>query len=104
MEYRLTITIAGHGDEEAAERCLDAFLAAHPETGPVVTIDPRVGTLSVTIALDATDPWAAGNLASRIWSDGLNGSGLTPAPIIDVAISAVELDDERERRRELVPA
>ena len=103
MEYRLTITIADHGNEEAAERCLDALLERHPETGPVVSINPSAGTLSVTIALDATDPWAAGNLASRIWVTGLNQSGLSPAPIIDVAISAVEFDDAR-RSRELVPA
>ncbi len=104
MEYRLTITIAEHGNEEAAERCLDAFLTRHPETGPVVSINPSAGTLSVTIALDATDPWAAGNLASMIWASGLNQSGLAPAPIIDVAISAVEFEDGARRSRELVPA
>ncbi len=104
MEYRLTITIAGHGNEEAAERCLDAFLTCHSETGPVVSINPSAGTLSVTIALDATDPWAAGNLASRIFATGLKQSELAPTPIIDVAISAVQFDDDSRRSRELVPA
>ena len=102
MEYRLTMTIADHGNEGAAERCLDAFLLAHPETGPVVSIDPALLTLSVTIALEATDPWSAANLASAILADGLIESGLTVTPIVDVAITAVEF--EEQVRRELVPA
>ena len=104
MEYRLTITIAEHGNEADAERCLDAFLERHPETGPVVSIDPRTGTLSVTIAVDATDPWAASNLASRIWADGFNQSGLELTPIVDVSISAVEFEEDARARRQLVPA
>ena len=105
-EYRLTMTIAEHGfSEDSAERCLDAFLKHHPEAGPVVSIDPASGTLSITVAVDATDPWAAGNLGAEILADGLNAAELDVTDIVRVDITAVEAEREMEaRQRDFVPA
>ena len=107
MEYRISLTIAKHGyDGDAAEKALDAFLEFHPETGPVVTQNTATGGLTITIGLDATDPWAAGNLAGRILTDGLNGAHLEVVPILDVSITAVDPTDSpaEQARWNLVPA
>lgn len=104
-EYRITVTIADSGDMDAAERCLDALNERAPETGPVVSVDLAANTLSLTIAVDATDPWAAANLASSIYADSLTKAELPLAPVIDIQVSVV--DDEHpttQRRRELVGA
>lgn len=106
MEFRITVTIADHGfSDEAAERCYDAFADLHAQHGPVVDHNSETGELSVTVSLDATDPWAAANLGSRIIGSGLEASGLERTGIIDVCVTAVEPDRKRGAKRagHLVP-
>jgi hypothetical protein len=105
VEYRVTITIAEHGfSDEAADRCLDAFLALDPAAGPVVSQNAASGHLSVTIAVEATDPWAAANLSARIFTKGLEATGLAVTPIIDVSVTQVESENLTCDDRELVRA
>lgn len=106
MEYRLTIMIANHGaSDEAAEACLDALLKLYPETGPVVSQNVATGCLSLTVAVDATDPWAASNMGSHIFSESLNAAQLPLAPIVGVNVHVVDAGDySSEDVRELVSA
>jgi hypothetical protein len=105
LEYRLTMTIAEHGfSDEAAERCLDALLALHPETGPVVAQNTDSGHLTITIALDATDPWAATNLGAGILADSLTQAEVPVTPVLDLCVSAVDREDSTEDVRELIKA
>lgn len=105
MEFRVSVTIAdlGHSDE-AAELCLDSLLALHPETGPVVSQNTANGQLTLTIAVDATDPWAATNLAAKVFTVCLNETGIPKKPVIDLTVTAAAYDDSSENVRELVPA
>lgn len=101
----MTMTIAQHGfSDEAAEKCLDALLDIYPESGPVVSQDTVSGGLTLTIALDATDPWAAANLGARILTKSLSRAELPVTPITDVNVTMVEHYDSTENVRELVEA
>jgi hypothetical protein len=104
--FRLTVTIAEHGfSEESADRCFDAFDALYPEAGPVVSQNTKDGTLTVTIAVEATDPWAATNLGSEILAAGFDKAQLALTPVLDVCVTAVEYETSRHvHRGELVSA
>lgn len=105
MEYRITATIAEHGaSDEWAERCLDDLLERHPEVGPVVCQNAESGHLIITVAVDATDPWAASNLAGQVIADTLNAVRLPPAPVLDVSVMLVEDEDQRVNEHDLVSA
>lgn len=102
VEYRIAITIAEHGfSDDAADRCLDAFLSLYPDAGAVVSQNTSNGHLSVTIAVDATDPWAAVNLSATMFTTGLDTAKLPATSIIDVCVTQVEFDDST-CNRELV--
>src|SRR2546428_12848981 len=104
MEYRLSITITGHGrSQELAERLLDAFLATHPEVGPVVSGDLALGTLTVIFALSAEDVDEAFERGRIVFADGLAKSGLKPAEIVSVVVEAAPVE-ELEPDSELQPA
>jgi hypothetical protein len=96
-EYRLTVTMAEHGwrpdAEDNGERLLDAFVQVHPEVGPVVAGDMRVGTLDVTFSLDAADAEEALDLGRKIYAEGLLASGLRPTPVVGIHVEVVEEDD-----------
>lgn len=93
MEYRLTVTVADHGaSEEVAERVLDAFIDLHGETGPVVSQNLADSTLTITVAFDATDPWAANTLGSRIIGGTLDKIGLPKTEVLDVCITALDYE------------
>lgn len=95
MEYRLTVTIAEHGaSEEVAERILDALVEVHPETGPVVSQDLTDSTLTITVAIEATDPWTASTLGSRVVGGTLEHLDLPMTEVLDVCVSAL---DQNER-------
>jgi hypothetical protein len=90
MEVRFSFTIAEHGfDVEAAERFLDGFLTAHPETGPVVSQNIRTGELSVTFSVDAEDVLDAVQRAREVFLEGATASGLMPTPVIEISAAAV---------------
>lgn len=98
----MTAVIAEHGtNDEAAEACLDALLALYPESGPVVTQNTDTGCLSLTIGMDATDPWAASNIGARILTESLNEARLPVVPIVDVHVSVVDHEESVEDVREL---
>ncbi len=101
------MTIAEHGfDSEAAERCLDAFDKLYPESGPVVTQNIQDGTLAITIAVSAPDPWEAGTLAGKIYAKSLNESALSVTQVTDVHTTIVTDREEESmsRSRQLTPA
>jgi hypothetical protein len=101
----MTMTIAEHGaSDEAAEKCLDALLELYPESGPVVSQNSSTGHLTLAVALDATDPWAATNLGARILATSLNRAGLSVTPVLDVSVTMVEHHDSTENVRELIEA
>ncbi len=101
----MTMTIAEHGaSDEAAEKCLDALLDLYPKSGPVVSQNTETGHLTLTVAVDATDPWAAANLGARILATSLDRAGLPVTLITDVTVTVVEHDDSTENVRELIEA
>ena len=93
-EYRVTVSIADHGrSAEAAEAVLDSFVELYPECGPVVSQDLRTGFLSITLAFDATDPWAATNKAKDTFPRGLAHSRIEVAEVVSVEVTTVDEDE-----------
>lgn len=90
-EYRITITMAGYGaDADAAETLLEGFLDKHPETGPVVSQNREVDTLSVTFSLKASDQGQALELSQVVWAEGGTASGLRPTRVVWAEVESVE--------------
>jgi hypothetical protein len=90
-EYRTTITMAGYGtDEDAADAVLEAFLAKHPETGPVVSQNRATDTISVTFSLEAGGPEHALKLGQVVWAEGGAASGLEPTRVVRDEIELIE--------------
>jgi len=105
VEYRITAVISHHGlSDEIAERCLDALLVRHPENGPVVSQNTETGELTLTIALEATDPWAAAKLASEVIGGTLDVLALPMTEILDVVVALADREPAPEDVRELVGA
>ena len=105
-ECRITITMAGCGtDADAADALLEAFLAKHPETGPVVSQNRAADTISVTFSLKAGDQEHALKLGQVIWAESGAASGLQPTPIVRAEIEAVgDAAEDRPPAGEHVPA
>jgi hypothetical protein len=105
-EYRITITMAGYGqDEDAAESFLEGFLEKHPETGPVVSQNRVADTLSVTFSLKAGGQEHAFNLGRVVWVEGGAASGLEPTRVVRAEIEPVEdAAGDQPRTDERVPA
>lgn len=105
-EYRITITMAGYGaDADAADALLEAFLAKHSETGPVVSQNRKADTLSVTFSLQAGGQEHALKLGQVIWAEGGAASGLEPTHVVRAEIEPVEgVVEARARAGEHVPA
>ena len=94
MEHRVTLTITEHGRRpESGDAALTAFQQLHPDLGPVVSQDPALGTMSITIALDADDAHAALDAAKPVFVDGLNASGLEKTRSVGLAAEAVPADE-----------
>lgn len=103
MDYRITLTIARHGaSEDAAEAALDSLLELYPECGPVVTQNTETGALALTIAVEATDPWAAGDLAGKIFAKSLDHAKLEVVPILDVSTTAIDPEHAQSDSWDLV--
>ncbi len=67
MNYRITVTIAEHGrDEDVAERLLDVFEEEYPQAGAVVSQNVASGELSMTVAVEAEDPFKAADTTSTM--------------------------------------
>lgn len=90
-EFRLSITMAGYGtDETAAGAFLDAFLAEHPEVGPVISQDGAEDTITATFSLAATNEQHALSLGVMIWLESGAASGLEPHNVVRVEIESIE--------------
>jgi hypothetical protein len=105
-EYRITITMAGYGqDEDAAESFLGGFLEKHPETGPVVSQNRVADTISVTFSLKAGGQEHALNLGQVVWVEGGAASGLEPTRVVRAEIEPVEdAAEDQAPAGERVPA
>jgi len=105
-EYRITITMAGYGaDEDAADALLEAFLARHDETGPVVSQNGTADTISVTFSLKAGGQEHALKLGQVVWAEGGAASGLEPTRVVRVEIEPVEdAAEDQAATGERVPA
>ena len=105
MEFRMSVVIAEHGfSDDAAEACLDALLMLYPDAGPVVSQNTATGHLTITVGLDATDPWAASNLGAEILTNSLTRAALRSTTVLDVSVTAVDHEDSAEHVGRLVPA
>jgi len=102
----MTVTIADHGfSGESAERCLDSLLDLYPESGPVVAQNTATGHLTLVVALDATDPWAASNLGRALVAESLTQAKLTVSPVINIQVTLVTTSEfVAAGDRKLVPA
>jgi hypothetical protein len=105
-EHRITMTMAGYGaDEDAADALLDAFLAKHPETGPVVSQNRAADTISVTFSLKAGSQEHALKLGQVVWAEGGAASGVRPTRVVRVEIEPVEdAVEDQTQAGERVPA
>jgi hypothetical protein len=104
--YRITITMAGYGtDEDAADALLEAFLAKHLETGPVVSQNRVADTISVTFFLRAGGQEHALKLGQVVWAEGGAASGLEPTRVVRAEIEpVVRAAEDQTRTGEHVPA
>lgn len=105
VTYRLRMTLAGYGrDEDYAERFLEAFVATHPEAGPVVSQNTARDTLSVVIAVEAADPDEAWERGRRVFVEGGEASGLEPPEGVEFSVTKVAEDETADfEDRELEP-
>ena len=97
MEYRFNITAAGYGRDEAhGEQALDAFLAKHESTGPVVGQHADDDTLTVVFSIDSDTFDGVVDRGLRIWSEAISGTVLEGAPIVAMHVDVVLAERELE--------
>lgn len=90
-EYRVTITMAGYGDDDdAAGAFLDGWLATHPEVGPVISQNSEEDSISSTISLQTSGEDRAVTLASSAWIEAGVESGLEPGDILRVEVERID--------------
>lgn len=101
-EYRVSITMTGHGsDDDAAADFLNGYLSTHADLGPIVSQNSTDDTITITFALRATNQDHAMELGSEIWAEGGEASGLEPG---DVVRAEVERVGGREAVAEVDPS
>jgi hypothetical protein len=89
-EYRVSITMSGHGsDDDAAADFLDGYLATHADLGPVVSQNAAEDTITITFALRATNEQHAIKLGSEIWAEGGEASGVAPGEVVRAEVERV---------------
>jgi hypothetical protein len=80
--------------EDAAEMLLSGFVTAHPESGPVASVDLRRRTFDVAFTVQAPDAYEAIEIAKRVFSDAAENTELAPRPLdgfhVDVAAPDLE--------------
>jgi hypothetical protein len=104
-QYRITVTMSGHGaDPEAGEMFLDGFLSKHPEIGPVVSQDADADTISVTFTLDASDDKHAIGLADVVFSSGGIASGVPAGEILRLELEPAGAESPITEEHEPLPA
>jgi hypothetical protein len=90
-EYRLSITMAGYGnDEEAAEDFFEGFQSEHPEAGVVISQDAAGDTITATLSLAARDEQHALELGIMFWVESGVASGLSPNELLRTEIELVD--------------
>ncbi len=96
-EYRVTITMSGHGsDPQAAEDFLEGYLQTHPDAGPVVSQNSQEDTISVTLSVQAGSQQKALDLAVDIWVAGGERSGVAPGEAVRAEVELVADHDGAE--------
>jgi hypothetical protein len=104
-EYRVRITMSGHGTaDEAAEAFLDGLLKTNPECGPVVSQNSAEDTISVLVGLRAKDEENAVHLAAEVWAEGGIASGLEAGDIVRVEVERVADQESVDRTADRVYA
>jgi hypothetical protein len=104
-EYRLRITMAGYGaDEAAAEAFLEGFEEAHPEVGAVISQDQVEETITATFSLSATNDQHAFDLGVTIWIESGVASGLSPNEVVRSEIELVQPESAQVSEATAVPA
>lgn len=94
-EYRLSITMAGYGnDEDAADAFLGAFISEHPEVGAAISQHGSEDTITATFSLAATNEQHALSLGVMIWLESGAASGLQPHDLVRVEIEAIGEGEE----------
>jgi hypothetical protein len=89
-EYRVSITMEGHGsDDQAAADFLDGYLSTHADLGPVVSQNEAEDTITITFALHATNERHAIELGSEIWAEGGEASGVEPGDVVRAEVERV---------------
>jgi hypothetical protein len=107
-EYRLTVTIAQHGEREVAEdrmeRLLDAFHNKHPEVGAVVGANYHLGRLDATFSVDADSAKEANDKGGDIFVEAYMDADLEVTKIIEINCVEVGEASAEEADAELVGA
>lgn len=104
-EFRLSITMAGYGeDEDAGVAFFEAFLSEHPEVGAVISQDQAEDTITATFSLAATNEQHALALGVTIWMESGAVSGLAPHEVVRVEIESLGGEARKAEDRALASA
>lgn len=96
-EYRVTLTMSGHGSDEAvAEDFLEGYLQTHPDAGPIVSQNSKDDTISVTLSVRASTQQRALELAVEIFVAGGEKSGVPPGRAVRAEVELVGERDDAE--------
>jgi hypothetical protein len=97
-EYRVSITMSGHGSgDDAAADFLDGYLTTHADLGPVVSQNAAEDTITITFALRATNEQHAIKLGSEIWAEGGEASGAEPGDVVRAEVERIGERDSLDR-------
>jgi hypothetical protein len=101
MEFDVLAVLSlleGEDLESRAEQLLNGFMRAHPETGPVASVDLFRGTFDIAFTVEAPDAYEAIDMAKQAFSEGAATAEIPPRPLEGLHVDHVTHD------REAVPA
>ena len=100
-EYRVSITMTGHGSEDdAAADFLDGYLSTHEDLGPVVSQNSVEDTITITFTLRATNERHAIKLGAEIWAEGGEASGVEPGEVVRAEVERLGDGDAAAEARQ----
>ncbi len=101
MEFDALAVLAGLGGEDLearAEQLLNGFMQAHPEAGPVASVDLARGTFEIAFTVESSDAYEAIEAAKRVFAEAATIADIPPRPVEGFHVEHVIPD------REAVPA
>jgi hypothetical protein len=113
MEYDVLAVLPALAEEDpesSAERLLAAFVATHPETGPVASVDLERNTFDVAFTVEASEAYEAIEIAKGVFLRAAHTANLEVRPLdafhVDAAASdrVSEFPLERQRAANLSAA